>query len=531
MPEPTPPAPSEAVTPGRSAADRLLSQSAFAIAPLGLAQSDGAGCIQRSNLRLRSLLGVPGTDASPGADPLAGVALTDCIFPAERAAFAADLARLRSAEGTAERELRLCRDGGESTWVRWSALSVHEPATGTYVCLSYFLDLTERVCAEQALRESESRYRRLAEATTEAVVLHDAGTIVDVNPALCAMFGYSREELIGKSVRHLTHPQSHAELDAHIRSGREDPYEGYGLRKDGSTLLASVTAKTVQLEDRSVRVACLRDITEQRRAEVALRESEERFRVFSNLSSEALYLIDKGIIIECNDAACQMSQVQREELLGQPVFDFIAPEEHATVRAAIQADKLEPYASTFVRKDGSRFPVRVAGRLLPFQGRMVRGTAVRDMSAMKMAEAALRESVEHQAALRAQTELLAELSTPLIPLTAEIVVMPLVGSLSSQRADQVLATLLEGIGSSGARTAILDITGVRSVDTHTASVLLRAAQAVRLLGAEVVLTGLRPEVAKVLVGLGIDLRGVVTRSTLQSGIEYAQRGRGEPGTR
>ena len=75
--------------------------------------------------------------------------------------------------------------------------------------------------------------------------------------------------------------------------------------------------------------------------------------------------------------------------------------------------------------------------------------------------------------------------------------------------------------SAHAKTAIIDITGVPVVDTQVASALLRAAQAVRLLGARVILTGVRPEVAQILVGLGVDLRGIITRSTLQSGIADA----------
>jgi rsbT co-antagonist protein RsbR len=85
----------------------------------------------------------------------------------------------------------------------------------------------------------------------------------------------------------------------------------------------------------------------------------------------------------------------------------------------------------------------------------------------------------------------------------------------------VLETLLEGIAGSGASVAILDITGVALVDTQVANALIRAAQAVNLLGAQVVLTGIRPEVAQTLVGLGVELGGIVTRSSLQSGIAYA----------
>jgi len=124
--------------------------------------------------------------------------------------------------------------------------------------------------------------------------------------------------------------------------------------------------------------------------------------------------------------------------------------------------------------------------------------------------------------IRMQAALLEELSTPLIPLSREVVIMPLIGTVDSKRAAQVLETVSQGVVSRGVRVVIIDITGVPTVDTHVASALVQAAQAVRLLGAEVVLTGIRSKVAQSLVELGIDLSALVTRSTLQGGITHAQ---------
>jgi len=117
--------------------------------------------------------------------------------------------------------------------------------------------------------------------------------------------------------------------------------------------------------------------------------------------------------------------------------------------------------------------------------------------------------------------MLAELSTPLIPINEDVLVMPLIGSLDQARSDNVIHTLLAGITRSRARVAILDITGVPGLDTLSADAILRAAKAVQLLGARVVLTGIRPEVAQTLVTLGADLSGIITRGTLEDGIAFA----------
>jgi anti-anti-sigma regulatory factor len=125
--------------------------------------------------------------------------------------------------------------------------------------------------------------------------------------------------------------------------------------------------------------------------------------------------------------------------------------------------------------------------------------------------------------IRSQDAALRELSTPLIPIADEVVVMPLIGSMDTRRVQQVLETLLSGVAELRARVAIIDITGVPVVDTQVANALVRAAQSVKLLGAQVILTGIRPEVAQTLVGLGADLQTIITRGTLQSGISFALR--------
>lgn len=99
--------------------------------------------------------------------------------------------------------------------------------------------------------------------------------------------------------------------------------------------------------------------------------------------------------------------------------------------------------------------------------------------------------------------------------------MPLIGSIDSERARQMIEVLLQGVQLNQARIVIVDITGVPVVDTQVANVLIQAAQAVRLLGAQIVITGIRPEIAQTLVSLGIDLRGLTTRGSLQSGVAYA----------
>lgn len=123
-----------------------------------------------------------------------------------------------------------------------------------------------------------------------------------------------------------------------------------------------------------------------------------------------------------------------------------------------------------------------------------------------------------QELVRLQEERLRELSTPLIPIMDQVVIMPLIGTIDAQRAQQVLETMLEGVAQHQASIAILDITGVRTVDTQVAQALIRTAQAVKLLGARVLLTGVGPQIAQTLVQLEVDLRDIATCGSLQAGI-------------
>jgi anti-anti-sigma regulatory factor len=144
---------------------------------------------------------------------------------------------------------------------------------------------------------------------------------------------------------------------------------------------------------------------------------------------------------------------------------------------------------------------------------------LRDVSAQVQAE---QERVAlQQRIIEAQREALRELGTPLVPIADQVLAMPVVGMLDGERAQQMLATLLEGIAAQRARVAILDVTGVKFAGAEVADALIRAARAAGLLGAEVVLTGIGPSVAQALVELEAELRGITVRGTLQSGIAYA----------
>jgi len=218
-----------------------------------------------------------------------------------------------------------------------------------------------------------------------------------------------------------------------------------------------------------------------------------------------------------------------EQCIGRTISDFVLPEKlrevQQEVMPAIAATGHWQGRIPFLRPNGVVWPADASIFLAYDTAGLPIGQTVIMRDATEQIRTEHERAALHEQVIAAQQAALRELSTPLIPLTDDLVAMPLIGTIDSNRAQQVIETLLAGVAGSRATNAILDITGVQVVDTQVANALLRAAQAVKLLGAQVVLTGIRPEIAQTLVGLGLDLSGIVTRATLQSGIAFALAGR------
>jgi rsbT co-antagonist protein RsbR len=293
-----------------------------------------------------------------------------------------------------------------------------------------------------------------------------------------------------------------------------------------TTLIENSEALQIELAELRGRVA------ELERVEQELRALQARFAGIVNLSKDAIILIDMHQRITLfNTGAEKIFGYRAGEVLGQPLDilmppGLVDPHAHLVREFADSGEALRPMEKRGIlsvcRRDGSEFPAEASISKFEIDGEQVMTVWLRDITHRQRAEQErlrLQEEV-----IRAQEAALRELSTPLIPISDTVMVMPLIGAMDSRRAQQVIEELLKGIAVHRAQVAILDITGVPLVDTQVADGLIRAAQAVKLLGAQVILTGIRPEVAQTLVGLGTGLDGIITRSTLQSGIEFAMRG-------
>ncbi|HYH84702.1 MAG TPA: PAS domain S-box protein [Pyrinomonadaceae bacterium] len=429
----------------------------------------------------------------------------------------------------------------------------------------------------EELRESEARSRIVVETVADAIITIDAASrIMFVNPAAERIFGYGAEEMLGAHMtmlmpQYLRHLHE-AGMERYVETGvRHIPWDGVelpGLHKSGREVPLEVSFGEFSLGGRRFFTGIARDVTERVRARRRLGAQYEVTRVLAESRDfrEAVPRIlqavcealgwEVGLLWTLDRAAQVLRFVEAwhaadvnveefERLSSQRVFArgeglpgrVWAAGEPAWIEDVVADDNF-PRASAAESGDlhgGFAFPIVIQGEtvaVMEFFSREVRrpdeallamvghvGSQMGQVVERQRAEderAALREEI-----IRMQDAQLAELSTPLIPLTREIVVMPLVGAVDSKRARRVIETLLGGLAKTHAPVAIIDITGVEVVDTHVANTLIQAAQAARLLGTRVILTGIRAGVARSLVGLGIDLEAVKTRKALQDGIALA----------
>ena len=128
-----------------------------------------------------------------------------------------------------------------------------------------------------------------------------------------------------------------------------------------------------------------------------------------------------------------------------------------------------------------------------------------------------------EAVIKRQQEELLELSTPVVKLWDGVLALPMIGTLDSQRTQVVMESLLQRIVDTGSEIAIIDITGVPTVDTLVAQHLLKTVTAIRLMGADCIISGVRPQIAQTIVHLGLDLQGIVTKASLADALALALR--------
>jgi PAS domain S-box-containing protein len=296
-------------------------------------------------------------------------------------------------------------------WGRWRHFEavgtnlLHEPGVEALVVNAR--DVTERREAEEARRLGEARFRALSEATEEGVAFHHAGRILDSNATFARMFGYAGpEEVIGLPVGGFVAPNSDGSGPRDLRVlEREDEggsYELVGVRKDGTTFPVGSVDKAGSYMGRPARVSLIRDLTERKRAEEALRESEQRFRATFEQAAVGVSLVaPDGRVLRVNEKLCEILGYAQEEVLGHNVRRVSFPEDleedqRRLARVLAGETGIYPVEKRYVRKDGSAVWVNLSSSVVrDADGEPVYLVGVtEDITERKLAEEALAQSEE-----------------------------------------------------------------------------------------------------------------------------------------
>lgn len=417
------------------------------------------------------------------------------------------------------------------------------------------------------------------------ITVDEGSRILFANRAAEKVFGYPVAELLGAGLTMLMPEYMRrlheAGIGRYVETGRKHiSWEGVelpGLHRDGREIPLEVSFGEFSLSGRRYFTGIIRDITERKRGERRLAAQYEVTRALAETQSVAaaaplilravceglgwemgaLWAVERGAgegrdnveggVMRCVEtwhaetveAGAVEAMTKRRAF---PKGDGLPGRVWAAARPMWVEDIVTqgnfPRAGAAERgglHGAFAFPVMLQGEVLgvmEFFSRETRPPELELLAMMAHVGSQIGQFVERKRAeaerariqaelIRVQEAQLAELSTPLIPLTEQIVLMPLVGSIDAARAARMIEALLRGLETHRAPVAIIDITGVPLVDAHVAHTLLQLAQAARLLGTEVILTGIRAGVARSLAGLGAELGGITTRKSLPSGIARA----------
>lgn len=280
-----------------------------------------------------------------------------------------------------------------------------------------FNQMTENLKLSQAALISTRDYtENILRSMTDALfVMNPEGEIERVNAALCDLLGYGENELIGRPAEAIFAPGEGAFFDgqvvAHLlQTGTVRNVEKHLLGKGGkkvTVLLSGAVVKNAEGEALGV-VCAARDITDRLAAEMALRESEARFRRLSESAFEGIFIHRGGIILDANDQFAQMLGFSKgAELIGMNGWRFVGRNSRRVAIEHIRADDERPFEATICPKNGDEFPIEVVGRRVPYAGKPVGVVALRDIRERKQAEAE-RHGLERQLV---QSERLAAVGT------------------------------------------------------------------------------------------------------------------------
>jgi len=267
-------------------------------------------------------------------------------------------------------------------------------------------DINERKKAEEALKESEEKFRALAEQSPNMIFINKSGRVVYANKKSEEVMGYKREEFYSPDFDFLTliAPESidliKENFRRHMKGEKVAPYEYTLVTKEGNRIEALITSKLVRYGEEKAILGIVADITERKKAEEKLRSSEEKYRTLFELAPDAIVTYDlNGVVTSCNTVAATLSESSKDEIVGRPFTELgfcreeDIPKYLEIFRSILEEKPPEPFEVTWRNRDGALHTSEIRVSLLKEDNKILGVQAViRDITERKRMEEALRES-------------------------------------------------------------------------------------------------------------------------------------------
>ncbi|MEP6850788.1 MAG: EAL domain-containing protein [Acidobacteriota bacterium] len=307
-----------------------------------------------------------------------------------------------------EYEYRTVAADGSVIWVRDRGCLIHDEHGVVTHRQGVIADITETKKAEEDLRESESRYRNLFERASDIIYVHDLkGNYISMNQAAERVMGYERDGELSKNMLEILAPESletvRTNMAAKVAGTLEQAaYELDCLTKDGRRITLEINRRPIYHDGLPVAIQGIaRDITQRKRADLALEESEARFRELFENANDLIYTRDlDGYFTSLNRAGELITGYSREEAIGKHFSSIVAPEHHDYVeemtKRKVDDNAPNSYEIEIMAKDGRRVALELSTRVIYTNGEPVAVQGIgRDITMRRQAEEILLKSARH----------------------------------------------------------------------------------------------------------------------------------------
>ncbi len=256
--------------------------------------------------------------------------------------------------------------------------------------------MTEIREPENTFLDSTVKYGDIFHNTNYAIMIHDMkGNILDVNQKFIDLLGYSRDEILSCKLRDLHPPEALQEVKEATKKISQDEFvnlETKFLKKNREIFPAEVTSSLFKLSGGQILQSFIRDISERKKAEKALKDSEERFRLLFEQSIDAIIIHENGIIKDVNDRACKMLGYSKDQLCKMTIMDLHSDSDSEITKKRVTREKSSLHFETqWIKSDGTPIDVEISSNIIDFKTRLTQGV-VRDITERKQSEEKLRES-------------------------------------------------------------------------------------------------------------------------------------------